>query len=310
LTGHPPRGEAAMLESGVVTAANRRHFDVETALGDTLACVVKGRSAQIAVGDGVEIARVTGRAVIESVAPRTNLVYRSDAFRQKLLAANVTQIMGVVAPELTLDEELIHRWMVAAEALACRFVVVANKKELPGFPALRARMAPIAALGYPVIEVTALQDAAPVLPWLDGMHTVLVGQSGMGKSTLINGLVPTAAARTTEVSASLQAGRHTTTSTTLYRLPALGSDAWIVDSPGMKAFGLAHLEPAEIAAAFVEVRPFLGTCRFRDCRHDQEPGCAVRAGVFDGRIAPHRLALLHALMHEAEGARDPALGGR
>lgn len=310
MSKHPPPRRVSERETGLVTAANRRHYDVETSGSDTLACVVKGRSAQIAVGDRVEIARVTGGGVIEAVAPRTNLVYRSDAFRQKLLAANVTQIVGVVAPELTLDEELIHRWMIAAEALGCRFVVVANKADLPGFATLRSRLAPVVALGYPVVEMAALENATPLLPWLADMHTVLVGQSGMGKSTLINAVAPGAGARTTDVSASLQTGRHTTTSTTLYRLPTLGTDAWIVDSPGMKAFGLAHLVPEDIAAAFVELRPLLGTCRFRNCRHDQEPGCAVQAAVDDGRIAPHRLALLHALLREAEGARDPALGSR
>lgn len=302
--------DANAREAGIVTAAQRRHYDVELEGGGRLACVLKGRSTQIAVGDRVKVARVSGGGVIESVAPRVNLVYRSDAFRQKLLAASVTQIMGVVAPDLTLDEELIHRWMIAAESLPCRFVVVANKSDLPGFAALRERLAPVAALGYTVVEMSAQHDPTPALRWLADMHTVLVGQSGMGKSTLINALVPGAEARTTDVSASLQAGRHTTTSTTLYRLPALGKDAWIVDSPGMKAFGLAHLDPDHIAAAFAEVRPLLGQCRFRNCRHDQEPGCAVLAAVEDGRIAPHRLALLHSLMSEAKGARDPALGGR
>jgi ribosome biogenesis GTPase len=310
LTAPRHRGDAPAREAGIVTAAQRRHYDVELEGGGVLACVLKGRSTQIAVGDRVEVTRVSGGGVIESVAPRTNLVYRSDAFRQKLLAANVTQIMGVVAPDLTLDEELIHRWMIAAEALPCRFVVVANKTDLPDFDTLRERLAPVAALGYTVVEMSAQHDATPVLRWLANMHTVLVGQSGMGKSTLINALVPGAGARTTDVSTSLQTGRHTTTSTALYRLPTLGADAWIVDSPGMKAFGLAHLDPDRIAASFVEVRPLLGHCRFRNCRHDREPGCVVQEAVAAGRIAPHRIALLHSLMADAKGARDPALGNR
>ena len=136
------RSDGGLLDTGIVTAATVAITTSRLADGGTLACVLKGRSAQIAVGDAVEFARVTGGGVIESVAPRANLVYRSDAFREKLLAANVTQIVGVVAPDLTLDEELIHRWMIAAEALHCRFVLVANKADLPGFDALRTRLAP------------------------------------------------------------------------------------------------------------------------------------------------------------------------
>ncbi len=294
---------------GVVTAAHRRHFEVDLGRDAAVSCVVKGRSAQIAVGDHVDVTiEAGGGGIVERVLPRTNLLYRSDAFRQKLLAANVTQIVGVVASDIALDEELVHRWMVTAESLPCRFILVANKADLPGFAALRRRLAPIAALGYTVVELAALEDATPLSPWLAGRHSVLVGQSGMGKSTLINALVPGAGARTTDVSTALQAGRHTTTATTLYLLPGEGS--WIVDSPGMKAFGLAHLDPEQIAAAFVEMRPLLGTCRFRNCRHDQEPGCAIRDAVAAGRIAPHRLQLLHALMAEARAARDPALQGR
>ena len=142
-----------------------------------------------------------------------------------------------------------------------------------------------------------------MLPWLADRHTVLVGQSGMGKSTLINALLPDADVRTTEVSDALGTGRHTTTSTTLYPLPALGRDTWIVDSPGMKAFGLAHLDPDGVAHAFVELRPLLGHCRFRDCRHDREPGCAVIAAVDAGTVAPHRVALLHALLGESASMR-------
>jgi ribosome biogenesis GTPase len=117
-----------------------------------------------------------------SVAPRTTLFYRSDAFNEKLIAANVDQVVGVVAPDLTIDEELVNRWMVAAEAEGCRFVLAANKSDKPGFDALLARLAPYAALGYAVVPMSAKRDPDPLLPWLAGRHTVLIGQSGMGKS--------------------------------------------------------------------------------------------------------------------------------
>jgi len=287
-------------------ATYRRHYAVTLADGETVECVQKGRSLQIACGDRVAIARMAGGGAIESVAPRTSLLYRSDAFREKLIAANVTQIVGVVAPGLGLDEELINRWMVAAESQSCRFVLAANKPDLPQYAELLQRLAPFAALGYAIVELSALRDAAPINAWLAGNHSVLVGQSGMGKSTIVNALIPSAAIRVSEVSAALATGRHTTTATTLYPLPALGTDTWIVDSPGMKAFGLAHLDPGAIAEAFVELRPLLGHCRFRDCHHDAEPGCAVQAAVSDGRVARHRIALLHDMIRESRAIRDPA----
>lgn len=306
MTRRETRSDAAQPAPGLVVAAYRRHFDVALADGECVACVLKGRSLQVAVGDRVAIRRVAGGGAIESVAERSNLVYRSDAFKEKLLAANVTQIAGVVAPDISLDEELIDRWMIAAESARCRFVLFANKADLPEFAVLRTRMAPFAALGCGIVEIAAIDDPAPALPWLADQRTVLVGQSGMGKSTLINTLLPEAGVRTADVSGSLGTGRHTTTSTTLYPLPALGRNAWIVDSPGMKVFGLAQLDPAHIAQAFVEIRPHLGHCRFRDCRHDEEPGCAVTEAVATGRIAPHRLRLLHALQSEAKFARGKA----
>src|SRR5258708_23429958 len=196
--------------------------------------------------------------------------------------------------------------MIAAEAEGCRFVLAANKSDLPEHSMLLARLGPFAALGYPVVALSAVRDATPIAEWLAGNHTVLVGQSGMGKSTLVNALLPAAGIRVREVSAALATGRHTTTATTLYPLPELSTDSWIVDSPGMKAFGLAHLDPDAIAEAFVELRPLLGHCRFRDCQHDAEPGCAITAAVDAGRVAPHRVALLRAMVREARFVRDPS----
>ncbi|MGI8894342.1 MAG: ribosome small subunit-dependent GTPase A [Casimicrobiaceae bacterium] len=295
-----------MTELALVVASYRRHFDVALDNGERLSCVLKGRSAQIACGDQVEIARVAGGGSIESVVPRSSSLYRSDTHHGKLIAANVTQIVGIVAPDLSLNEELINRWMIAAEAEGCRFVLAANKADLPSFAMLRARLAPYAALGYPVVELAALRDVAPMVPWLAQRHSVLVGQSGMGKSTLVNTLCPHAQVRTQDVSAALATGRHTTTSTALYQVPSLGAETWVVDSPGIKAFGLAHLDPARIAESFVEIRPLLGRCRFRDCRHGSEPGCVVQAAVAAGAVAPFRVALLHSLIAEASYARKAA----
>ena len=268
--------------------------------------MLKGRRQAPACGDRVHIRVVPGGGVVEGIEPRRNLIYRSDAFKQKLIGANVSLIVGVVAPDLPTDFELIDRWTVAAEAEGCGFLLVANKADLPGFDAFVARLAPWQRLGYPLLPLSALRDAGPLAARLRGEHSVLVGQSGMGKSTILNAIAPAAVARVGPVSAALATGRHTTTETSLHRLPDDPDGGWIVDAPGMKAFGLAHLDPRALPAAFVEIRPFLGHCRFRNCRHHREPGCALQAAVERGEIAPHRLALLRTLLAQSEAPRSPA----
>jgi ribosome biogenesis GTPase len=294
------------LETGLVTASRRRHYAVRLDGGETIECLLKGRRTTLACGDRVRIARAAGGGSIEAVEPRSTLLYRSDEFREKLIAANVTQVIGVVAPDLAVDEELVNRWMVAAEAQGCRFTLVANKSDKPDFAGLVERLRPFAALGYAVVPMSATRDATPMLPLLRGQRSVLIGQSGMGKSTILNAIAPHANARTAEISEALLTGRHTTSESTLYLLPEVAGGGWIVDSPGLKVFGLAHVAPEAIVQAFVEIRPLLGHCRFRDCRHDREPGCAVSEAAARGRIAPHRIALMHRLVRESKAARDPA----
>jgi len=288
---------------GLIVAALRRRFLVALDAGGTLECVLKGRTTVLACGDRVDVERAAGAGVITAVAPRQSLFYRSDAFREKLIAANVTQVLGVVAPDVPVDEHLLNRWIVAAEIERCRFVLVVNKSDLAGAAAFADRFAPYASLGYAVVPVSAHRDVTPLAHWVRGQHSVVIGQSGMGKSTLINALAPAARARVGEISDALRSGRHTTSSAMLYRLP--GDDGWLVDSPGMKVFGLAHCQPAAIADAFVELRDVIGQCRFRDCRHEREPDCAVRSAVSAGRVAPQRVALLQALLREVTKDRAP-----
>ena len=263
--------------------------------------MLRGRTLGVACGDRVRVApSAGGEGAIEAIEARGTLLFRSDAHRQKLLAANVTQVLGIVAPVPPYDDELVQRWIIAAESNGCRFALIANKRDLPGFAALAPRLDACRALGYPVIPLCAKgapADLAPLHDLVAGQRSVLVGQSGMGKSTLINALLPGSGARVGEVSAALRAGRHTTSETTLY---VLGPDSWIVDSPGMKEFGLAHLETAAIAQGFVDLRPFVGRCRFRDCRHGAEPGCAVQEAVVRGEVKPWRVALLQRLLGESE----------
>ena len=294
--------DAGVRSAGLVVAAHRRHYAVDLDAGGTIDCVLKGRTITLACGDRVEVELAHRGGVIVAVAERQSLLFRSDAFQQKLVAANVTQVLGVVAPDVPVDEHLLNRWIIAAETARCRFVLVVNKSDVPGTPAFVARFAPYAALGYDVVSLSARNDVSPLVPFVEHAHSVVIGQSGMGKSTLVNALVPGAGARIGELSEALKSGRHTTTSAMLYRLR--NGEGWIVDSPGMKVFGLAHCTREAITDAFVDLREIASQCRFRDCRHDREPDCAVIAAAAEGRVAPQRVALLRTLLKETHKVWD------
>ncbi|GHU17765.1 putative ribosome biogenesis GTPase RsgA [Betaproteobacteria bacterium] len=294
-----PAPHAPRLE-GVVIATFGRHFEVSTASG-ILRCVTRGKQNAYACGDEIELTPTTaGEGVIEALHPRRNLLWRSDAFRQKLLAANLDQIIVVVATEPGFSTLLISRCLAAAESEGIDALIVLNKADLSAqLPPARKRLHLFATLGYPVLELCALDGAAALAAQIEGKKCLLVGQSGMGKSTLTNALTPEACAATAAISIALDSGKHTTT---LARLYPRGS-GWLVDSPGLQAFGLAHLAPEHLAHAFIEFRPLLGQCRFRDCRHDNEPGCALTAASASGVISSQRLAHYHAIRNEIAAAR-------
>lgn len=280
---------------GRVIAAHGRQYVVELADGTLLPCFPRGKKSEIACGDRVDIMRTSDdQGVVEAIQPRVSLLYRSNEIRQKLIAANVDQLVIVVATEPAFSDELVARALLAAESEEIAPLIALNKCDLADkLPAARQRLATLAGLGYPILELSALNHAEDLRPWLAGKTSVLVGQSGMGKSTLVNALIPEANAATREISQALDSGKHTTTHATLYHLDG-NSD--LIDSPGLQEFGLGHLDRQEIEIAFREFRPFLGQCRFRDCRHDREPGCALRAAVEAGTIDPGRFASYHRIV--------------
>lgn len=295
----PSQQGSRLLEGQIVASFGRRYL-VELPDSSTLDCVTRGKRGLLACGDRVTVARsAVDRGVIEAVGARTTLLYRSDRARQKLVAANVTQIVIVVAPVPSFYEDLVNRCVAAAEHGGMAALIVLNKVDLPQAPAALRALELYRGLGYRLVALSAKRDLGPLLPHLKGETSVLVGQSGMGKSTIINGLIPAAAVRVAEISAALDSGRHTTTHTRLYHLDA---KSHVIDSPGMQLFGLHHVDGAALAHAFVEFRPWLGQCRFRDCRHASEPGCAIAAASKRGKINAKRLESYRGLLREQGGA--------
>ena len=287
-----------MKTEGTIVAAHGRQYRVELADGEILSCFPRGKKSEVACGDEVCIQRSgDGQGVIESVLARRSLLYRSNAFKEKLLAANVTQIVIVVASEPSFSDELVTRCLAAADSQDLKALIVLNKCDLSDLlPAAIRTLDPFDRLGYPIIRLSARAHADALRPYLEAQTSVLVGQSGMGKSTLINALVPEARAATREISAALDSGKHTTTHATLYRLNKRSA---LIDSPGLQEFGLHHLSPAEIEQGFPEIRQLIGQCRFRNCRHDREPDCAVHAALERGDIDPRRYACFSKLISEA-----------
>jgi ribosome biogenesis GTPase len=284
------------LQQGLVVAAYGKRYGVELVDGSQISCVTRGKKNDLACGDRVEVKMTdTHEGVVEKLHPRSSLLFRSNAYKTKTLASNVTQVIIVLATTPSFYEALLNRCLIAAEAANIKALIVLNKCDLADNTEAMKLLSVYQSLGYEVQPLSAKNDITPLKQWLKNQTSVLVGQSGMGKSTIVNALLPDSAVRTQEVSTVLDSGKHTTTAAHLYHLD---SDSDLIDSPGLQEFGLNHLNIEELEHAFIEFRPFLGKCRFNNCKHLHEPDCAVISAVENSKVSPVRLAFYQAMTQE------------
>ncbi len=292
------------LTHATVVAGYGRECLARLDSGEVLRCQVRGRQMQPVCGDRVQLARSSAdQGVVEAVAPRTNEFSRAAYHRRKVLAANLSQVVILLATEPSFSDELICRMLIVAEHAGLPTVLVLNKVDLVDQrERALAMLAPFRGLGYPLVELAGRIDIEPLRAYLSGFRSLFTGQSGMGKSTLVKALVPDADVRIREISAFLDAGKQSTTGSRLY---ALSEGTEIIDSPGLAEFGLAGMDYLHIAAGFREFTPLRGACRFQNCRHLNEPGCALQAAAEKGTLHPRRLALYQriVLAEETAGAR-------
>lgn len=284
-----------------IVAAHGRSFLVHTGTGELLRCVTRGKETAFACGDHVRVrATSKGEGVIESLIDRSTLFFRSSPARRKIIAANATHVLILAAAEPSFSDELIARALIAAEHQGMSATIALNKSDLPAIRDARIRLAGIETAGYEVIEIAACPGgeslAAVGIPELrrriERHVTILAGQSGMGKSSLINALFPNADAHTREISHFLESGKHTTTHARLYPFEFTGegffSGPALIDSPGIQEFGLAHIPRSDIAGLMPDIARHAGHCRFANCRHLQEPACGIRAARDAGRLDERR----------------------
>ena len=292
------------LDLGLVVATHGRHCLVETPDGVRLICHPRGKKSELVVGDRVRwqpTRESADEGVIEHVEPRRNLLMRQDDWRSKSFAANIDRMLVLVAAVPPFSESQLARALIAATSAGIPAHIVLNKEDLPQIGIARERLAPYRAMGVEVTQVAlkAEPDVARerLQALVDGRITLVLGPSGAGKSTLVNMLVPGAQAQVGEISAALNAGRHTTTASQWYWLDEARSSA-LIDTPGFQEFGLRHVAGESLAALMPDIQAHVGGCRFYNCTHRQEPGCAVRAAAERGDIAATRYGIYQALRDE------------
>ena len=300
------------VQQGVVVTRHAKHADVETEQGEIYRCNLRRTLKNVVVGDQVswrlgneQLQGISG--VIEAIYPRKNELSRPDYYDGiKVMASNINQIIIVSAVLPTLSLNIIDRYLVICEAANIPALIVLNKVDLLSEEerqAVKKQLAIYEKIGYETLMLSADtgENMEALHAYLRQGTSIFVGQSGVGKSSLINQLLPEINALTGAVSDVSGLGQHTTTASCLYHLPLGGN---LIDSPGIREFGLWHLEPNQITDGYREFQSVLGTCKFRDCKHGSDPGCAIREAVEKGEIDPIRFENYHRLIESRNESKS------
>ena len=293
-------GELSSEQIGLVICRYSKHFEVEALEGENKGlihrCVARTNLGSIVSGDKVVWrAGADQTGVIESTLARRSILERPDNFGNlKAVAANIDQMLIVIACEPQPQPNLIDRYLVAAELMEIRPIIALNKADLlnqDNQDHIESLLNRYNELGYKTVKIISSRHQEAKLDNLneliDQKTSIVVGQSGVGKSSLINTLLPEAKLAVGELSESSGEGTHTTTRATLFHLPAGGQ---LIDSPGIRDFSLWHINIQQLQQGFIEIADNLGYCRFRDCKHEEEPGCAIHIAVESGVIGAERFA--------------------
>ncbi len=290
----------AGAETGTVVTRYGARLQVALPDGTVLACTSRRRLAHLLCGDQVQLEWLGGQCVVTEVLPRRNVLTRADRHgRPRAIAANIDQMAVVTACRPAPDWGMADRYLVAAENLPAEALVLLNKIDLACDPTAMERLDRYARIGHPTVRTSARsgQGMEALRRHLRDRTSIFVGASGVGKSALVKALLPDLDIRIGAISEAHGTGRHTTTRAMLYFLPEGGR---LIDSPGVRDFEPPTFDLAQLQRGFREFSPYLGRCRFPDCTHTVEPGCAVIAAARAGEIDPRRLESYQRLVHRAQ----------